>query len=231
LYIHQDGVLAASKNALYVYSNAVQNASPLAYFLQDNASSDQDLLVLKQDGTGNALNITAGKLKLPSGGAINEFSTDGTLAGNSDDAVPTEKAIRTYVTSGAGVKAYADGTYIEASADTERTTNSGTYVKLKEFTSLVRSGIITVAWQMRSGNVGTDYRAYSKLCINGIAVGTEKTIDDSTWTDYSETNVTVNIGDVIQIYAHRTQEGTYAYIRNFKIKTAVPTVIQEVTGY
>jgi hypothetical protein len=61
------------------------------------------LLVLKQDGTGNALNITAGKLKLPSGGAINEFSTDGTLAGNSDDAVPTEKAVKTYVdNSGSG---------------------------------------------------------------------------------------------------------------------------------
>ena len=33
---------------------------------------------------------------------INEFSVDGTLAGNSDDAVPTEKAIKTYVTTAAG---------------------------------------------------------------------------------------------------------------------------------
>lgn len=30
------------------------------------------------------------------GTTINEFSTDGTLAGNSDDAVPTEKAVKTY---------------------------------------------------------------------------------------------------------------------------------------
>jgi len=31
------------------------------------------------------------------GVAINEFSADGTLSGNSDTAVPTEKAVKTYV--------------------------------------------------------------------------------------------------------------------------------------
>jgi hypothetical protein len=229
LYIRQDGALAASKYGLYLYSNAVQNASPLAYFLQDNVSSDQDLLVLKQDGTGNALNITAGKLKLPSGGAINEFSTDGTLAGNSDDAVPTEKAIRTYVTSGAVVKAYSDGTYIDASADTERTTNSGTYVKLKEITPLVRSGIITVAWQMRLAS--GDQTAYSKVYINGSPVGVEKTITGSiSYTDFSETNLAVNIGDVIQIYGH-ISASTEVYIKCLKIKCSNPTISQEVPGY
>lgn len=33
------------------------------------------------------------------GTTINEFSTDGTLAGNSDDAVPTEQAVKTFVES------------------------------------------------------------------------------------------------------------------------------------
>jgi len=36
-------------------------------------------------------------LTLPVGATITEFSTDGTLAGNSDDAVPTEQAVKTYV--------------------------------------------------------------------------------------------------------------------------------------
>ena len=35
--------------------------------------------------------------KANTGASINEFSTDGTLAGNSDLAVPTEKAVKTYV--------------------------------------------------------------------------------------------------------------------------------------
>ena len=38
-----------------------------------------------------------GKLTLVSGEAINEFSSDGTLAGDSDLAVPTEKAVKTYI--------------------------------------------------------------------------------------------------------------------------------------
>ena len=36
-------------------------------------------------------------LQLPSGATINEFSIDGTLGGNSDLALPTEKAVKTYV--------------------------------------------------------------------------------------------------------------------------------------
>ncbi len=38
-----------------------------------------------------------GGIKLLNGGMINEFSVDGTLADNSDSAVPTEKAVKTYV--------------------------------------------------------------------------------------------------------------------------------------
>jgi hypothetical protein len=45
----------------------------------------------------NPVNMTFhGTLQLPNGTSINEFSTDGTLAGNSDNAVPTDKAIKTY---------------------------------------------------------------------------------------------------------------------------------------
>jgi microcystin-dependent protein len=50
---------------------------------------DSTLIV---DGVNNT--VTLG------GGTVNEFSTDGTLAGNSDSAVPTEKAIKTYVDLG-----------------------------------------------------------------------------------------------------------------------------------
>ena len=40
-----------------------------------------------------------GSIALDSGATIDEFSTDGTLAGNSDTALPTEKAVKTYVDS------------------------------------------------------------------------------------------------------------------------------------
>ena len=38
-----------------------------------------------------------GNLKLQKGGPVNEFSNDVTLEGNSDLAVPTEKAVKTYI--------------------------------------------------------------------------------------------------------------------------------------
>jgi hypothetical protein len=42
-------------------------------------------------------NGTATSIQLSTGTSINEFSIDGTLIGNSDDALPTEKAVKTYV--------------------------------------------------------------------------------------------------------------------------------------
>jgi len=72
-------------------------------------------------GTTNQITVTDNgdgtvTLSIPSGAvltlagltlvnAITEFSTDGTLVGNSDSAVPTEKAVKTYVDLRAGIGA------------------------------------------------------------------------------------------------------------------------------
>ena len=56
-----------------------------------------DTSFLSFDATGT---ITANKpVKMTNGVAIDEFSSDVTLAGNSDLAVPTERAVKTYVDS------------------------------------------------------------------------------------------------------------------------------------
>ena len=49
--------------------------------------------------TSPGLTYTGNQLTLSAGTGIDEFSIDGTLTGNSDDAVPTEKAVKTYVDS------------------------------------------------------------------------------------------------------------------------------------
>ena len=41
--------------------------------------------------------LQLGSIGAQIGATINEFSTDGTLSGNSDIAVPTEQAVKTYV--------------------------------------------------------------------------------------------------------------------------------------
>jgi len=51
-----------------------------------------------ETGYVKKLSVSAtGSLKLVSGASVNEFSTDGTLAGNSNNAVPTEAAVKAYV--------------------------------------------------------------------------------------------------------------------------------------
>lgn len=65
-------------------------------------------------GTVNGIS----SLSCSAGASINEISTDGTLAGNSDTAVPTEKAVKTYVdalpTPGANYQAFtSNGTWVK----------------------------------------------------------------------------------------------------------------------
>lgn len=70
----------------------ISNVSPNALAF---ATSDTTRLNIEASGT-----ITANvELKLASGASVNEFSTDGTMAGNSDTAVPTEQAVVEYVTT------------------------------------------------------------------------------------------------------------------------------------
>ena len=81
--------------------------NPIGSAMGDNEKSswgdDGDLVVHHDNAHGYINNITGdlkfltGKISLSSGTNINEFSIDGTLNGNSDDAVPTEQAVKTYV--------------------------------------------------------------------------------------------------------------------------------------
>jgi len=55
-------------------------------------------LVIKNQGAGTIATFANGQtLALANGGAINEFSIDGLMAGNSDTAVSSEKVIVTYI--------------------------------------------------------------------------------------------------------------------------------------
>lgn len=58
LYVDQVGVSAANNAALHVYSNVVQNAEELVHFQMDQLTSDQNVLLITNDGTGHALNIS-----------------------------------------------------------------------------------------------------------------------------------------------------------------------------
>lgn len=100
------GITSSTTTMQQAYNNADEpeitlNASQGALTLQDASSPiGAPLLEVQANGGGTTfLSISATGATLASGTEINEFSIDGTLVGNSDDAVPTEKAVKTYVDS------------------------------------------------------------------------------------------------------------------------------------
>lgn len=131
--------------------------------IQDSAAND----VLKFNGSaGIGLNIGTT--------AVNEFSTDGTLAGNSDNAVPTEKAVKTYIDP-VGMIGSANAAWIPCPFEGSSSPT----------TMIVTSGIYNI------GTSGTDYsllfrcplptnRGGLKLYVTSLKVS----IDYADATDY-----------------------------------------------
>jgi len=79
------------------------NDNSLSLWADNQEGTPIETYEILQDGTITfKQNVT-----LSTGTSVNEFSIDGTLAGDSDDAVPTEKAVKTYVDGLAGAKEYA----------------------------------------------------------------------------------------------------------------------------
>jgi len=76
------------------------------------SSEEFDLAGLNELQLGS---ITAGK----QGATINEFSTDGTFADNSDTAVPTEKAVKTYVDNEIAQAVAGAGSIVAGNAPTQ----------------------------------------------------------------------------------------------------------------
>lgn len=91
-----DTAVVHSAGVVYLYyyddDNATTEASP------DYIAPDENNGVgYTGDGRWVLNGIYPATLQLPNGTSINELSTDGVMAGNSDDAVPTEQAVVEYI--------------------------------------------------------------------------------------------------------------------------------------
>jgi len=90
-----DGKVAAiSLNAQN--TSATKNAQ-ITLRADDEGADTSSILLTATTGGIKLTTIDNTGISLTAGGYVNEFSTDGTFAGNSDTAVPTEKAVVTYV--------------------------------------------------------------------------------------------------------------------------------------
>jgi len=101
------------------------------------------------------------------------------------------------------------------SNDTERTTMSAFYVKIKEI-AIYRNLNLKVYWSAVA--LGLPDTCYSKVYINGIAVGSQRINNTMGWADYTE-DYEMNVGDLLQIYAYRTGPGgTPVRVKDMRLK-------------
>lgn len=88
----------------------------------------------------NASLTSAGALTLASGASPTEFSIDGTLAGDSDTAVPTEQAVKTYIDAHKDLVAEPHGTTEVVNAASDEFTAT----ELRFFVTYTSTGICTI---------------------------------------------------------------------------------------
>ena len=133
------------------------------------ATGTGDAIVVSQFGTGYAIRVTNGSVILSNTGsvnnvAVNEFSNDGTLAGNSDLTVPTERAVKTYVDGitggGTGIVDYfAKFTSANAISNSQMSETAGVVTHHSD-----GSQLITGIW-VRNANAASQ----ATLCVTNIS--------------------------------------------------------------
>lgn len=81
----------------------------------------------------------------------------------------------------------------------ETYTHASTYSKIYEY-KVPFTGTFTVSHKLRF-QYASPYFIKSRIYVNGVATGTENTLDVSAATAYSE-NISMNSGDLIQLYGY-----------------------------
>ena len=121
----------------YVATDDLGNFYVGDYFQVDQATGQVTLDASAFDLTG-LQSIRLGSLGGLIGASVNEFSTDGTFSQNSDEKVPTQKAVKTYVdnlSSLAGDLNIAGNLTVNGTTTTINTTNTTITDKLIELSS------------------------------------------------------------------------------------------------
>jgi len=148
------------------------------------------------DDTKNALNIedsaetpiarfrNDGLIFLRFGGGINEFSTDGDMGGNSDTAVPTEKAVKTYVDTAIGnAPSFVPASYAHDVA----TVAAGIGVGEQRFNNLVYASITEIYVSNLSDNGNDLSDLYNNILKAGdlIYIQQANDVDKSVYLEIS----------------------------------------------
>lgn len=220
------------------------SASNLITVTDTDGLLSQTFLDLTESFTFSGAVIATSTLELNAGTSIAEFSTDTTLAGNSDDAVPTEKAVKTYVDSFA--KEYVSaGAMTDNDANASLSTfNQSPIISFTDNAIGISSGSVKVPYG-KTGiesikviyfNTEPEDGLFLKFHTGRIRAGTAK-VEDETDTyatsttpindDYAEA-ITLPAGsydglgtlaenDLVSIQVHRDGQASDSYIAVWRV--------------
>jgi len=109
---------------------------------------------------------------------------------------------------------YATGTKQLIASNTETSTTATSYTKGKEIV-VSRSGVISVYFEAKS--TSSTYASYARIYVNGAAVGTQRTVQSTSYQVFTE-DITVAANDLVQIYAYAYPSITI-FLQNFRIRS------------
>jgi len=110
----------------------------------------------------------------------------------------------------------AVSTTLQHSSDTEKTTNSATYVKLKEILINNDYDAIRIKFDIQSSN--NNNNTYGRIYKNGVAIGTEQASGLGGYVTKSEDfNNDFKVGDLLQLYGRRESASDDCDVKNFRI--------------
>lgn len=169
--------------------------------------ADSKLLQITTAGKVSGASLTSFS-SIPSGAGVIPTANLGSGTAN---ATTFLRGDQTYVTP----FGHSAGDVLTARADTERTTTSGSYTKLKEI-SVPSSGTLRINWEMKTDSGSS--AAYAKVYRNGSAVGVEQSTDQTTFQSKTDDVSGWSAGDLLQLYVHDTS--STAHVQNFRVTVA-----------
>ena len=145
-----------------------------------------------------------------------------TAQANGDTGAPKQQTngIADDAVTAAKIKGPAAGTsYVTGSSCSSSSTTSITALKIKEII-VPFAGSIGCTFSLKGLSSSTP--VYARVYKNGTAAGTLRSVSSTSYSDFSESSITVAAGDLLQIYAYITPvSGNTAVVRNFILTSSV----------
>jgi hypothetical protein len=190
--------------------------------IEDGVITDAKIATANKDGTAATASMRTLGTGATQAAAGNQQMTP------SDSSVTVAK-LASDVTVLFPVSAYAAGTNLLASADTEREKTSETSPTLCKSIAVCRSGTLRIKFSIKCVNPGGGRLAHATIYRNGAAVGTARTNATSSYVEYSEDIAGWRPMDVCQLYVWNSITQDRATVKEFRIYSSGYQTLETVT--